>query len=197
MLQGEQAWWLHCGDSRLYLVRDGRLLSRTVDHSYAEMQRHTGKVVQLGREVNRNVLFTCLGTPNKPFLDGNGPLELKAGDRFLLCSDGLWSNVPDDDIVAALAAGPVSESVPLLADRALKAGGEHCDNVTLLAVEWEARESARSGVSTRNLGEDVFASTIQQSGTDETDGLEELDDDEIERSIREINEAIRRSSRRT
>jgi hypothetical protein len=68
--------------------------------------------------------------------------------------------------------------------------------VTVLAVEWESSEdeSAR-GISTESLGEEVFASTIQASvgaGSGEPD---ELDEAEIERSIREINEAIQRSSR--
>ena len=67
--------------------------------------------------------------------------------------------------------------------------------VSVLAMEWESAEDSDSttGVSTEQLGEEVFASTIQASvlGSDAPD---ELDDAEIERSIREINEAIRRSS---
>jgi len=196
VLQGTSAWWLHCGDSRLYLVRDGALVTRTVDHSYAEMHRHAADVVPLDHQVNRNVLFTCLGTPTKPFLDVTGPLELMPGDRLLLCSDGLWSNLSDDEIVGVLTEEPVSKAVPVLADRALKAGGARCDNVTLLAVEWEAPKGAKSdpGVSTRSLGEDVFASTIQAGEPSPDD---DLDEEEIERSIREINEAIRRTARRS
>jgi hypothetical protein len=63
-----------------------------------------------------------------------------------------------------------------------------------LAVEWEAAEDSESqGVSTEALGEEVFASTIQASVLG-SDAQDELDDAEIERSIKEINEAIRRSS---
>jgi hypothetical protein len=65
-------------------------------------------------------------------------------------------------------------------------------------VEWEsARDStAPTGVSTQALGDDVFASTIQASLQGETEDGDELDEAEIERSIREINEAIQRSSSR-
>jgi PPM family protein phosphatase len=73
--------------------------------------------------------------------------------------------------------------------------GDKSDNVTVLAVEWEAAEDldSHSGISTNTLGDDVFASTIQASlGTDGAG--DEMDDAEIERSIREINEAIQRSS---
>jgi hypothetical protein len=67
----------------------------------------------------------------------------------------------------------------------------------VLAVEWEAaaEPDARSGVSTQDLGEQVFASTIQASMLGDAPA-DELDDAEIERSIREINEAIQRASQR-
>jgi hypothetical protein len=68
--------------------------------------------------------------------------------------------------------------------------------VSVLAMEWESAEDSESpGISTQTLGEEVFASTIQASvmGQDVPD---ELDDAEIERSIKEINEAIRRSSQK-
>jgi hypothetical protein len=85
--------------------------------------------------------------------------------------------------------------VPELVERALRAAGERSDNVTVLAVEWEAAEDldSKSGISTLSLGDDVFASTIQASLGADGSG-DELDDAEIERSIREINEAIQRSS---
>jgi hypothetical protein len=86
--------------------------------------------------------------------------------------------------------------VPELVERALRTAGEKSDNVTVLAVEWEAAEDldSKSGVSTRTLGEEVFASTIQASLSADATAGEELDEAEIERSIREINEAIQRSS---
>jgi hypothetical protein len=90
----------------------------------------------------------------------------------------------------------LSDAVPEMVEQALRNGGSHGDNVTVLAVEWEAAEDADSGtgISTRSLGEDVFASTIQARLADGMPG--DLDEAEIERSIREINEAIQRSSRK-
>jgi hypothetical protein len=87
--------------------------------------------------------------------------------------------------------------VPELVERALRTAGEKSDNVTVLAVEWESAEDldAHAGVSTRSLGDEVFASTIQASLADLA-SVEDLDDAEIERSIREINEAIERSSKK-
>ena len=96
-------------------------------------------------------------------------------------------------IAEQLASRSIAEAVPELVERALRNGGPKSDNVSALAMEWESAEDSSAGISTQQLGEEVFASTIQASvlGSDAPD---ELDDAEIERSIREINEAIRRSS---
>ena len=194
LLQGNAAYWAHCGDSRLYVVRGDKLIARTRDHSYTELQETLSQVVPIGERFNRNVLFTCLGSPGKPVVDTAGPMLMQAGDRVLLCSDGLWGTVSDATIATTLARRPISDAVPELVEQALREGGAKSDNVTVLAVEWESAEDgdATSGVSTLSLGEEVFASTIHASIVGETP--DELDEAEIERSIREINEAIQRSS---
>ncbi|CAN5272858.1 N/A [soil metagenome] len=195
LLQGNAAYWAHCGDSRLYLIRGGKLIARTRDHSYSELQQTLNQVVPMNDRYNRNVLFTCLGSPGKPVVDTVGPLLMQPGDRVMLCSDGLWGTVTDAVITEQLANHAISDSVPELVEQALRNGGPKCDNVSVLAVEFESAEDSQSnvGVSTQALGDEVFASTIQASVVG-TDAPDELDDAEIERSIREINEAIRRSS---
>lgn len=196
VLQGNSAYWAHCGDSRLYLVRGDKLVARTRDHSYSELQETLAQVVPIGERFNRNVLFTCLGSPGKPVVDTVGPLILQENDRLLLCSDGLWGSVSDEVITQQVAANAISSSVPELVEQALRNGGPKSDNVTVLAVEWEAAEDFDSakGISTQSLGEEVFASTIQASVGSGSAEPDELDEAEIERSIREINEAIQRSS---
>ncbi len=197
VLQGREAYWAHCGDSRLYLVRDGKLMARTRDHSYSELQETLAGLVPLGTPVNRNVLFTCLGSPGKPVIDIVGPTLLQPGDRFLLCSDGLWGSVEDPAITEHLARQPITESAPNLVELALQIAGAKSDNVTVIAVEWESAEdeAPHPGEAAEAVGDDAFASTIQAGvGPGVADDL--LDDDEIERSIREINEAIRRSAQK-
>jgi PPM family protein phosphatase len=197
LIQGKQAYWAHCGDSRLYLVRGDKLVARTRDHSYSELQETLSHVVPMGDRVNRNVLFTCLGSPGKPVVDTAGPLVVHPGDRVMLCSDGLWGALPDSVITEVLTKRQISDAVPELVERALREAGEKSDNVTVLAVEWESAEDtdSKGAISTLSLGDEVFASTIQASlATD--GGIDELDEAEIERSIREINEAIQRSSQK-
>ncbi len=204
IMQGNAAYWAHCGDSRLYFVRGDKLIARTRDHSYSELQQTLNSVVPLNDRYNRNVLFTCLGSPGKPVVDTAGPLLLQEGDRILLCSDGLWGTVDDEVITRHLTTRAISDAVPELVEEALRNGGPKCDNVTIIAMEWESasNDEANGGTSTStdNLGDQVFASTIQASvgsgmGPGDNVDADDLDEAEIERSIREINEAIKRSAR--
>ncbi len=191
LVQGNSAHWVHCGDSRLYLVREHELVTRTRDHSYMEQHASNGSRTD---RINRNILFTCLGSPSKPVFDVAGPVVLQQGDKILLCSDGLWGTVADEDIAQVLGSEAVSEAVPELVERGLRNGGAHSDNVTVIAFEWETPDAFEStrGITTDSILDGEFASTIQAGAID---GLvEDLDDAAIERSIAEINEAIRRSA---
>jgi PPM family protein phosphatase len=191
LVQGGAATWIHCGDSRLYFMRDGEMVTRTRDHSYVE--QHAAGIIKLER-LNRNVLFTCLGSPTKPVYDISGPHNLQQGDRIMLCSDGLWGSTNDNDIVHTMCKGPVANVVPDVVELALRNGGEHSDNVTVIAMEWETPDAFEStqGISTDSISDGVFASTIQAGGLENF--VDDLDDAAIERSIAEINEAIRKTA---
>jgi len=195
VLQGDSAYWAHCGDSRLYLVRGGKLIARTRDHSYSELQQSLNSLMPTNGPFNRNLLFTCLGSPGKPLIDSSGPFVLQGADRLLLCSDGLWDTVSDDTITEQLSCRAIGEAVPELVEQALRNGGPTCDNVSVMALEWEGAEepAGATGVSTLALGEEAYTSTIQ-AGVLGDDASDDLDDAEIERSIKEINDAIRRAS---
>ena len=192
VVQAGMITWAHCGDSRLYIVRDGALLTRTRDHSYLE-QGHDHSLTR-PEGVSRHVLFTCLGSPSRPLYDVTGPVKLKQGDKILLCSDGLWGSLEEDDIVRHLSAASVSQAVPELVEVALRVGGVHGDNVTAMAIEWETPDplEAVASISTDSITDGEFASTIQSGGAEPM--VDDLDDAAIERSIAEINAAIKRSA---
>jgi PPM family protein phosphatase len=193
VLQASTATWVHCGDSRMYVVRNGELLIRTRDHSRLE-QKLAGLIEF--EPVNRNILFTCLGSPIKPIFDVAGPFPLLQGDKLMLCSDGLWGSLSDAEIVRQLAGKSVADAVPELVENALHAGGEHGDNVTVLAMEWETPDNFEPTrmASAHSAIDGAFVSTIQAGSRDDVE--DDLDDAGIERSIAEINEAIRRLAER-
>ncbi len=201
LVQAGTVSWIHCGDSRLYLVRQGKLLMRTRDHSFAERRHALAAVLRLPRRINRNVLFTCLGSPVKPVFELAGPVALQKGDRLLLCSDGLWSCLSEAAITACLSQKPVSEAVPALVESALLKAGDRGDNVTAIGLEWETPDGAMQAagrISTESRQARVFESTVQHSGLeqddDHDDDLDDLDDLAMDRSIAKINAAIRQSA---
>ena len=199
LLQDGTASWAHCGDSRLYMVRNGELLSRTRDHSYLE-QRQLAEMNNsrpAAYQGNRNVLYTCLGSPTKPVVDMKGPVFLEQGDRLMLCSDGLWGTLSDEDIVSRLVGKPIPLSVPELVECALQKSGAGSDNVTVLALEWQSSdgfEVTRTNISTDDIHDGVFESTLQADPN--AADIDDMDEAAIERSIAEINDAIRRSAAR-
>ena len=167
------------------------------DSSYLEQPPKGHSPSKLAAHQNRNILFTCLGSPAKPVFDMAGPVPLQQGDKILLCSDGLWGTLSDDEIVQKIGQGAVGEAVPQMVEMALQRAGATSDNVTAIALEWETPddfESTRNEDTSDQMHDGVYASTVQSGGLES--GEDDLDDAAIERSIAEINEAIRRSAAR-
>ena len=119
---------------------------------------------------------------------------LQRGDQLLLCSDGLWSQVPEAAMVRLLKDHPLSDAVPAVVELALRHHAADSDNVTALGLEWEA--DVDDGVTTEDMLPGGYASTFQGAGADNVDNIpvDDLDDAAIERSIAEINDAIRRAA---
>ncbi len=142
VIQSGQVSWAHCGDSRLYMVRQHQLLTRTQDHSFAERGRQRrAAALPTPAELNRNVLFTCLGSPVKPVFSVAEPVALMHDDRLMLCSDGLWSVLPEHDIVSQLSQQTVEDAVQVLVDQALRQAGDRSDNVTCVALDWQTPDA--------------------------------------------------------
>jgi serine/threonine protein phosphatase PrpC len=163
VVQAGTVSWIHCGDSRLYMVRHGTLLVRTRDHSFAERRIAVAAGKHLPHPLNRHVLFTCLGSPINPVCELTGPVALLKGDRLLLCSDGLWNVIDDADIALELSQKSVNDAVSSLVEDALFKGGKRCDNVTAIAMEWETPDVAvptAGRISTDAMRSGNFESTV-------------------------------------
>jgi serine/threonine protein phosphatase PrpC len=132
-VRGREAVIGHAGDSRAYLVRAGVAEVLTSDHSWVGEQVRAGALEPGSerRHPRRNVITRAvMGEELEPEVLS---LELTAGDRLMLCSDGFWEPLADEDIAAFLATpGPLTAVVGRAAQAALDAGGT--DNVTLVAL---------------------------------------------------------------
>ncbi|WP_420992794.1 PP2C family protein-serine/threonine phosphatase [Cupriavidus sp. 30B13] len=195
LVQNGQIHWAHAGDSRLYLVRKGDLLTRTRDHSKIEnlLQQERVLPMQVANHPERNKLYNCLGSPNLPLIDIGGPLRLEPGDVALLCSDGLWGSIEEQLLVDKVTNLSVVHAIPDLIDQALENAGEGADNTTAIAMMWEldAHLANDEAVATETLPLNTFTTSILENNGGDTDLLSE---EEIERSIAEIRAAIDKSS---
>jgi protein phosphatase len=137
-VEERHVWVLNIGDSRCYRVRQGRLEQLTLDHSLVEEQVRLGRMShsEALRSPLKNVITRALGTQITVTPDVFG-LEAKPGDLFLLCSDGLTRELPDQDIESLLSKSlPLKDLCTSLVNAAKKAGGH--DNITCLLVRAEA-----------------------------------------------------------
>jgi protein phosphatase len=127
----------HVGDSRAYLVRQGRIRQLTDDHSVVgELLRRREISADAAREhPHRHVLTRALGV--RPVVEPDlAELSPSAGDVFALCSDGLTAHVRDEEIAEHADPAAVPESaVEALIDLANARGGE--DNITVVLLRWE------------------------------------------------------------
>jgi len=196
LIQHNMAIWAHCGDSRLYWLRGGQLMARTRDHSHVEKLIDRGAVPASARasHPDRNKLYSCLGASSLPRVEVSGRASLLPGDQMLLCSDGLWAMVPEEQVLRTMASETVVRAVPALLQSALSRAGERSDNVTALAIMWQGSavvDSAETSaaalstmVSTEALAEDAPSTTVAGG----------FNDDDIEKAIAEIRMAIEKSS---
>ena len=201
LIQNGSAYWAHCGDSRLYWMRHGQILARTRDHSRIETLIAQGKVDPSERDTHpdRNKLFNCLGASNLPIVEISRRAALQAGDVMLLCSDGLWSMLPDHLLAQQLNDNTIVRAVPELIATATGIAGKHSDNVTALAMMWEGNNSLQDAatITTNTLPVGMVTTTILAPSADDMRTLDAFDDDEIEKAIEEIRDAIQNSSRTT
>lgn len=146
LIQHDHAYWAHCGDSRLYWLRNGQILARTRDHSHVERLIAEGRLAPAARltHPDRNKLFNCLGAPTLPRVEQAAPVLLKAGDQLLLCSDGLWGSIAEHDLAYRLCTRDIEQAVPELVHAATAASGKNSDNVTALAMTWLGNQPYRS-----------------------------------------------------
>ena len=202
VIQDNHAWWAHAGDSRLYVIRRGKVAARTRDHSKVENLVNLGLITAEESETHpeRNKVLNCLGSPFEPSVEVNARFPLRTDDVLLLCSDGFWSGLREADLASTLSdSEPVAESVPRLVRKAVDKNGANADNTTALALRWheETDPDEVPTLSSLGLPDGAVTTTIAIGQTDDQEVAESTDmsEDEIEKTIAEIQEAIQRSNR--
>jgi serine/threonine protein phosphatase PrpC len=134
IFRDEQPWCAHIGDSRLYRLRGPKIEQITEDHTWVAKALRGGDLTpdQARNHPWRHVLSQCLGREDLRQMDIQA-LEVQAGDRLLLCSDGLTEELSDHSIAAHLKGIRASEkAATALVNAAKDKGGR--DNITVVLV---------------------------------------------------------------
>lgn len=128
------AHFAHVGDSRAYLLRDGRLTQITDDHTVMAEYVASGKltVEEAANHPQRHMITRCLGLTRFVNVD-EMVIELEPRDRILLCSDGLSSMLEDDEIESGLTEESPEAAAWKLIEMANEAGGQ--DNITVIVAD--------------------------------------------------------------
>lgn len=201
LVQDNVAYWAHAGDSRLYLIRAGKIHAQTRDHSRVQLLIDQGIIEksEAATHPDRNKVYSCLGGRQTPEIEFSRKTPLEAGDSLVLCTDGVWGNIPAEMLIAAMQSENLIKAVPLLLDQAETRGGPNADNLSVVAVRWsdsyvDEGESSSSFISTQTMPRDTVTTRLDAFGRN-PHYKTELSDEEIEKAIEEIQSAIHKYSK--
>jgi len=189
VVQDGFVYWTHVGDSRLYLVRQGRILHRTRDHTVVQELFDAGRIREeaMTTHPERNRLLQCLGGYQAPQPDPVTTERLAKNDIVLLCSDGFWGPLTQRQMLHALMSRDLGTAIPELTTLAEHRAGLECDNISVLAMTWgEEQVGAAAGPEPERTEVQDFTAT-------DLDYMR-MSDEDIEKAIAELKEALRKSS---
>jgi serine/threonine protein phosphatase PrpC len=194
VVQDGHAYWAHVGDCRFYLVRGGRIIVQTRDHTVVQQLLDSGRIQEemASTHPERNRILQCLGGFQSPRPDPIAKARLARNDLLLLCSDGLWGPLTQRHLLHALATRSLKEALVELAELAEQRSGPQCDNVTVLALSWGedpvAAAERPAAIPSYDLPTDV-----QDFTATDLDFLR-MSDEDIDKAIAEIKAALRKTS---
>jgi PPM family protein phosphatase len=142
----------HVGDSRAYLLKKGNLSRITEDHTYVQELVRSGEISAAAAETHpqRNILTNAMGTKAEMKVDaGRYSLLFEPGDRLMLCSDGLYDYLNDDEIAAFLEGQDLTETAEQMIATAKKRGGH--DNITVVLAKKKSGKEEISAKETRDI----------------------------------------------
>lgn len=194
LIQDSIAYWAHAGDSRLFLMRGGKVVAQTRDHSRIRLLIEEGVVseAQAATHPERNKIYSCLGGEIAPEVDFSRKTPLERGDVIIMCSDGLWGVMPGEEMALAVRGANLMQVVPQLIKEAEVRGGPKGDNVSAVAVCWEQSyhdDDLDSTISTQTMTEGEITTKLEEFGR-QPGQKTELTEEEIEQAIGEIRSTI-------
>ena len=143
LLTSDKAICAHVGDSRIYLLRKGKILYRTFDHSHVFEMVKAGLITEEQARLSEksNIITRALGIQSTVDIEITDNLSYQKGDRFLLCTDGIWGMLPENDLVEFVCReGKIEKTTQEFIEKidalGFRNGGKH-DNLTVAFIKVE------------------------------------------------------------
>jgi len=196
VVQDGTAYWSYVGDSRLYLVRKGRVVTRTRDHTRVQQLVDAGRIREeaLGSHPERNKLLRCLGGELPPRSEPVASARLARDDVLLLCSDGLWGPLTQRQLAAPFVTKGIDRAIPELVALAEMRAGPECDNVSVVAMAW-GENASPDAIDQDTVPFHDLPTDVQDLGDAESAYMR-MSDEDIERAIDDIKASLKKSSAR-
>jgi serine/threonine protein phosphatase PrpC len=193
VIQEGFAYWGHVGDSRLYLIRNGRIVTRTRDHTRVQNLIDQGRIREeaAATHPDRNKLLQCLGSDTPPRLEPTATARLVKNDIVMLCSDGFWGPLTQRQLLHSYMTADLARASRDLMSLAETRAGPQCDNVSVLAMNWGEEEVAAAD-SPRTLPYHEMPTDVQDFTATDPDFLR-MSDADIDRAIEEIRAALKKN----
>ena len=193
LVQDGYAFWSFVGDSRLYVIRDGRILTRTRDHTPVQMLIDAGRIREeaAATHPDRNKLLQCLGGPRPPRVEPTAHARLLEEDIVLLCSDGFWGPLTQRQLLMGLLGKELKKSLPDLMMLSETRAGPRCDNISVLSLQWHDK-AVPAPVEPMTVPMDEAPTDVRDFSATEPDFMR-LSDADIERQIAEIKKALKKN----
>ena len=191
VVQEGHAHWMHIGDCRLYLVRSGRIVVRTRDHTVLQQLLDEGRIreEEITTHPDRHRLLQCLGSLQTPRPAAAQKARLAKNDRLVLCSDGLWGPLTQRQLLHSLTTQELQQAIAELVDLAELRAGPQCDNVSVLAMAW-GEDDVAPVQEPRTIPAHDVPTHIEDFTATDPDFLR-MSDEDIEKAIAEIKAALK------
>jgi serine/threonine protein phosphatase PrpC len=188
IVQDGYVYWTHVGDSRLYLLREGRIVHRTRDHTVVQQLIDAGQIREeaIATHPERNRLLQCLGGYHTPRPEPVERMRLARNDIVVLCSDGFWGPLTQRQMMHSMLSRKLDDALVELVTLAEHRAGRDCDNVSVLAMSWD-----EEAVPLEELTAAEPRTDIQDLMATDLDYMR-VSDDDIDKAIADLKAALRK-----
>jgi PPM family protein phosphatase len=202
LVQNGYAYWAHVGDSRLYHFRNGRFLTRTIDHSTTDPMYQDGILGEKESMRESGHLVRCVGGPKRPVVSLGAETRLDKGDVLLLCTDGVWRAFTEREMEQIVDGARLEDSIERMMAKSARRFRKDCDNMTVVGFTWDEPPSVMpplQALSVPELDQDALWKDAKQRSAARRDGKKRADPgqeshsrelDDIEATIAEIESFV-------